>query len=143
MNSSLGNRSSNGASQVPHTTAMAPVSTKALNPDYTPKLSLSFQHAWIERSNVTSGQALSHFIVEISRDGVTSYFCGWEGCRYPVGFAKRTQLMTHIRSIHLQEKPFLCTTWFVYTILFSRPLIIHIATPYLNANKMLCDTSLP
>ncbi|KAF8509636.1 hypothetical protein JB92DRAFT_2945332 [Gautieria morchelliformis] len=68
------------------------------------------QHAWIERSNTMSGHALDHLVVEISRDGVTTYFCGWEGCRYPVGFAKRTQLITHIRSVHLQEKPFLCTT---------------------------------
>ncbi|KAF8581681.1 hypothetical protein K439DRAFT_201668 [Ramaria rubella] len=68
------------------------------------------EHVWIERSNATPEHALTHLIVEIARDGVKSYFCGWEGCRYPVGFAKQSQLIAHIRSMHLQEKPYLCTT---------------------------------
>ncbi|GJJ13576.1 hypothetical protein Clacol_007832 [Clathrus columnatus] len=49
-------------------------------------------------------------VVEFSNNGVKSFFCGWAGCKHPVGFAQKPQLITHIRSIHLQEKPFLCTT---------------------------------
>jgi hypothetical protein len=71
------------------------------------------QHAWIQTSQVTSSKALNHLVLEFSTGGVKSYFCGWEGCKHPVGFAQKPQLITHIRSVHLQEKPFLCTTWFV------------------------------
>lgn len=51
--------------------------------------------------------------MEFASGGVKSFFCGWEGCKHPVGFAQKPQLITHIRSAHLHEKPFLCTTWFV------------------------------
>ncbi|KAF8581695.1 hypothetical protein K439DRAFT_202076 [Ramaria rubella] len=49
-------------------------------------------------------------VLEYSNGGVKSFFCGWTGCKHPVGFAQKPQLITHIRSVHLQEKPFLCTT---------------------------------
>lgn len=67
-------------------------------------------HVITERTNNTPVEALRNLIVEISGDGVSSYFCGWQNCQYPVGFAKQSQLISHIRSVHLQERPFICTT---------------------------------
>jgi len=67
-------------------------------------------HVVVERIDSTPVEALRDVIVEISRDGVNSFFCGWQGCQYPVGFAKQVQLLAHIRSVHLQEKPYTCTT---------------------------------
>ncbi|KIJ54002.1 hypothetical protein M422DRAFT_775264 [Sphaerobolus stellatus SS14] len=67
-------------------------------------------HVIIERTNSTPAENLRAFLVEITRDDVTSYFCGWQGCQHPVGFARQSQLVAHIRSVHLLEKPFLCTT---------------------------------
>ncbi|KAF8529700.1 hypothetical protein BU17DRAFT_79777 [Hysterangium stoloniferum] len=67
-------------------------------------------HVIVERMDSTPVDDLRDVIVEISRDGVVSFFCGWQGCQYPVGFAKQAQLLAHIRSVHLQEKPYICTT---------------------------------
>ena len=125
-------------------TGLRPVSNSIGTNEHEPTSSPLFQHVWIERSNMTSGQALSHLIVEISRDGVTSYFCGWKGCTHPVGFAKQTHLLTHIRSVHLQEKPFLCTTWFVRILPWSWATFhLYVAMPCLNVNKMPFDMFRP
>ncbi|KAF8529699.1 hypothetical protein BU17DRAFT_60472 [Hysterangium stoloniferum] len=67
-------------------------------------------HVWVQRSQVTTSKALNHLVLEFSTNGVRSFFCGWTGCKHPVGFAQKPQLITHIRSAHLQEKPFVCTT---------------------------------
>jgi len=75
-----------------------------------PKPPSSTQHAWVQRSQVTTSKALNHLVLEFSTNGVRSFFCGWTACKHPVGFDQKPQLITHIRSAHLQEKPFVCTT---------------------------------
>jgi hypothetical protein len=69
-------------------------------------------HNWIQVGNVTTTRVLSHLVLEDTSagNGVRTFFCGWQGCTHPVGFPHKSQLVTHIRSVHLQEKPFLCTT---------------------------------
>jgi len=70
------------------------------------------QHRWIQVADVTTTRHLSHLVVEgpASDNGMRTFYCGYQGCAHPVGFPHKTQLVTHIRSVHLQEKPFLCTT---------------------------------
>ncbi|KAF8584220.1 hypothetical protein K439DRAFT_1156241 [Ramaria rubella] len=68
------------------------------------------QHSWIQRGTITTAQQLGHAIVEAFSDNIKYFLCGWTGCNHPFGFPQKYQLMTHIRSTHLQEKPFLCTT---------------------------------
>jgi len=68
------------------------------------------QHEWVQTGTVTSTRLLSHLVIEELRDSVKFFFCGVEGCTHPSGFPHKSQLVTHIRSVHLQEKPFLCIT---------------------------------
>ncbi|KAF8503000.1 hypothetical protein JB92DRAFT_2972307 [Gautieria morchelliformis] len=67
------------------------------------------QHEWIQTGAVTTTRLLSHLVREASHAGVRYFFCGVEGCSHS-GFPHKSQLITHIRSVHLQEKPFLCIT---------------------------------
>jgi len=70
------------------------------------------QHSWVQVGNVTTTKHLSHLVLEesTSSSGARMFWCGWQGCTHPVGFPHKAQLVTHIRSVHLQEKPFLCIT---------------------------------
>ncbi|KIJ54001.1 hypothetical protein M422DRAFT_24996 [Sphaerobolus stellatus SS14] len=76
----------------------------------TSSLSNSGQHAWVQTAPVTTSKALNHLVCEFSNNGIKTFFCGWTGCKHPVGFTQKPQLITHIRSAHLQEKPFMCST---------------------------------
>ena len=69
------------------------------------------KHVWRQIGNVSTIKSLSHLIVQVSVSNVTTYLCGWNGCTHSAGFVHKAQLLTHIRSAHLQEKPFQCTTW--------------------------------
>ena len=72
------------------------------------------QHVWRQIGSVSTIKSLSHLIVQVSIDNVTTYLCGWSNCTHPVGFSQKAQVLTHIRSAHLQEKPFQCTTWWIH-----------------------------
>lgn len=89
-------------------TEQAAAATVGSSAPYQPVL-----HEWIQTSEVTTTKKLSHLVHEITIEGVKSFYCAWRDCQHPTGFTQKPQLITHIRSIHLKEKPFLCTTWFV------------------------------
>ncbi|GJJ11686.1 hypothetical protein Clacol_005922 [Clathrus columnatus] len=67
-------------------------------------------HHWVQLSPVTTSKSIKNFIVDASTPERRLFFCAWDGCQHPLGFPNKPQLMTHVRSLHLQEKPFLCTT---------------------------------
>ncbi|KAF8584230.1 hypothetical protein K439DRAFT_1157142 [Ramaria rubella] len=81
--------------------------TFSLHPE-TPGTSVRSQHAWIQTGTISTSKSLNHFILPVTAGNVTSFLCGWAGCKHPVGFCQKTHLVTHIRSVHLQEKPFRC-----------------------------------
>ncbi|KAF8532365.1 hypothetical protein JB92DRAFT_2842115 [Gautieria morchelliformis] len=66
-------------------------------------------HIWCQTAPVSSTKQLSHLIVQAPFNSVPTFFCGWHNCTHPVGFRQKAQLITHIRSAHLQERPFQCT----------------------------------
>jgi len=68
------------------------------------------QHIWRQLDDVTPSRLLARHIHEACYNGAFSYFCKWNGCKHPVGFTQRSQALTHIRSTHLREKPFVCLT---------------------------------
>ncbi|KAF8512336.1 hypothetical protein JB92DRAFT_2929004 [Gautieria morchelliformis] len=83
---------------------LSPLSSGNTSLDDTP------QHVWRQTSSVSTATSLSHLILQTSINNVTTFLCGWNNCPHPVGFSQKAQLTTHIRSMHLQEKPFECTT---------------------------------
>jgi len=68
------------------------------------------QHCWRQTSEITPSKALSRYVRDVFSEGILSWFCVWDGCRHPVGFTQKSQVITHIRSVHLREKPFICLT---------------------------------
>ncbi|KAF8584228.1 hypothetical protein K439DRAFT_1660842 [Ramaria rubella] len=66
------------------------------------------QHAWIQVGSISTANSLSQFILPVSVDNVTSFLCGWKNCKHPVGFTQKAHLVTHLRAVHLREKPFRC-----------------------------------
>ena len=71
------------------------------------------RHEWTETSNATTSRAIDLLVVEIPERSSKRFFCGWSGCKHVVGFVRKVQLLTHIRSVHFHEKLFVCMTWFV------------------------------
>lgn len=92
---------------------LAPV--ESANPE-----SAHLPHVWIQTGTVTTTRSMRNLVTEVSSHGIKRFFCGWKGCDRLVGFAHKPQLVTHIRSVHLQEKPFQCVTWFVPHLLVVR-----------------------
>jgi len=68
------------------------------------------QHIWRQDSAITPSKALSRYVEDVFNSGVLSWYCKWGDCRHPVPFAQKSQVITHIRSVHLREKPFICLT---------------------------------
>ncbi|KAF8521578.1 hypothetical protein BU17DRAFT_64807 [Hysterangium stoloniferum] len=68
------------------------------------------RHEWTESRNTTMAKVIEPLMIESHDNNGKRFFCGWAGCDHVSGFVRKAQLMTHIRSVHLSEKPFLCTT---------------------------------
>ncbi|KAF8512341.1 hypothetical protein JB92DRAFT_289725 [Gautieria morchelliformis] len=68
------------------------------------------RHEWTEKKNATISRAVDLLVVEAADSGSKRFFCGLVGCRHSAGFVRKVQLLTHIRSVHFCEKPFVCTT---------------------------------
>lgn len=73
-------------------------------------------HHWVQVGTVTTSRSIKQFIVDDSTPERKLFYCAWEGCNHPLGFQNKSQLMTHVRSLHLQERPFMCTTWYVLSL---------------------------
>ncbi|KAF8584222.1 hypothetical protein K439DRAFT_1660837 [Ramaria rubella] len=68
------------------------------------------QHVWTQASNATIPRVIDLLVIEVIDNGKKIFYCGWNGCKHSLGFVRKIQLVTHIRSVHLYEKPFVCTT---------------------------------
>ncbi|GJJ11683.1 hypothetical protein Clacol_005919 [Clathrus columnatus] len=68
------------------------------------------QHLWIQRAPIIPARTLNGHVTDVYNDGVITFFCAWPGCTHLMGFAHKAQVITHVRSAHLQEKPYVCTT---------------------------------
>jgi len=88
----------------PHSSGSSPSSAIAALPP-SPE---NFQHSWVQVKEKMPTKTLTQHVREFCNDGVLSFFCGWPDCKHHVAFALKTQVITHMRSAHLQEKPFLC-----------------------------------
>lgn len=62
--------------------------------------------------NTTSTRDIEPYIKERMDQGQKKFFCGWVGCTHTGKFVRKAQLQTHIKSVHLSEKPFVCTAWY-------------------------------
>ncbi|KAF8519605.1 hypothetical protein BU17DRAFT_65828 [Hysterangium stoloniferum] len=67
-------------------------------------------HAWVQTGLVTGSKFLNQYVIDHSTDDVPCFTCGWGGCTHRSAFPQKSQLLTHIRSVHLEEKPYKCTT---------------------------------
>jgi hypothetical protein len=74
------------------------------------------QHAYTQAGSITTIQTIITHINEINpgNTGATYFNCVYPGCQRPVGFSARKEAIAHIRTSHIQEKPFACTAWFVF-----------------------------
>lgn len=87
--------------------AMEGVSPVLPMPDSSPN-TLPHVHEWTESKNTTLPKAIEPLILEIPDRSGKRFYCGWIGCNHSGGFVRKAQLITHIRSVHLSEKPFIC-----------------------------------
>ncbi|KAF8521577.1 hypothetical protein BU17DRAFT_87796 [Hysterangium stoloniferum] len=88
----------------PHSSGSSPSSTIAAFPSS----SENIQHTWVQVKEKMPNKTLAQHVAEVYHDGVHSFFCGWPDCKHPVGFTLKNQVITHMRSAHLQERTFLC-----------------------------------
>jgi hypothetical protein len=74
------------------------------------------QHSLVQVSAITTTLDLKAYIIETKVDQLTYYSCGYPGCGHKGRFNTRRQAISHIRCIHLKEKPFKCITWYAYRL---------------------------
>ena len=92
-------------------TSAASTSSAQVDSDASGSDSAFTPHEWIQTGVVTTTRNLNQFVYDGVYNGVRSFFCAVPGCTHNMGFPHKSQLITHIRSVHLQEKPFMCITW--------------------------------
>jgi hypothetical protein len=71
------------------------------------------QHSLVQVSAITTTSDLKAHILETKVNEITVYSCGYPDCGHKGRFDTRRQAISHIRCIHLKEKPFKCITWYV------------------------------
>ncbi|KAF8508061.1 hypothetical protein JB92DRAFT_2955168, partial [Gautieria morchelliformis] len=69
------------------------------------------QHISMQVAPITRAVDLKGLISTTKVSGITSYWCDYPTCSRR--FKTRRQVITHLRHIHLEEKPFKCITWYV------------------------------
>ncbi|KAF8510164.1 hypothetical protein JB92DRAFT_2941871 [Gautieria morchelliformis] len=69
------------------------------------------QHSIIQVDNSTRTFHLKRYIVKTKDNDSTHFWCGYPDCSHDRFYA-RQQVISHIRSVHLKEKPFKCATWY-------------------------------
>ena len=110
-----------------------------------PQQDQAMQHHYTQNRSITSSTELGRHILQVRNDGVKTFFCGWPECKHPVGFETKPRAITHIRSAHLREKPFICLTWWVFSgngFHSSEAELSPTAMPLSPENKMLIDMQL-
>ncbi|KAF8530825.1 hypothetical protein JB92DRAFT_2855089 [Gautieria morchelliformis] len=59
---------------------------------------------------LTTTLDLEAYIIKTRVNDMTSHFCGYPECEHKGRFDSRRKAISHIRCIHLKEKPFKCMT---------------------------------
>ncbi|KAF8510170.1 hypothetical protein JB92DRAFT_3144466 [Gautieria morchelliformis] len=73
------------------------------------------QHSIIQVDNSTRTFHLKRYIVKTKDNDSTHFWCGYPDCSHDRFYA-RQQVISHIRSVHLKEKPFKCATCEMYFV---------------------------
>ncbi|KAF8530826.1 hypothetical protein JB92DRAFT_3139211 [Gautieria morchelliformis] len=68
------------------------------------------QHIVMQVGTLTTTLDLEAYIIKTRVNDTTSYSCGYPDCGQKGRFVSRRKAISHIRCIHLKEKPFKCTT---------------------------------
>ena len=73
------------------------------------------KHAFVETGDISSPQDANIHILMLRDLNNTPYFvCVHLGCQRPVGFCTKKEATSHVLSMHLRRKPFVCTTWYAH-----------------------------
>jgi hypothetical protein len=70
------------------------------------------QHCVIQAGNSTRNFDLKGYIIKTKVNGNTHFWCGYPACSRENPFKGRQQVISHIRRVHLKEKPFKCMSWY-------------------------------
>ncbi|KAF8503960.1 hypothetical protein JB92DRAFT_2969839 [Gautieria morchelliformis] len=68
------------------------------------------QHSIVQAGPLTSQADLKRYIILTKANGNTYFSCGYPACSHEGVFDSRRQTASHVRRVHLREKPFECTT---------------------------------
>jgi hypothetical protein len=70
------------------------------------------QHTVTKVGTFTSLSDLINYIIKTNDEGNTYHRCAYPTCSDKGRFSSRRHAISHIRRVHLQEKPFMCS-WYV------------------------------
>jgi hypothetical protein len=70
------------------------------------------QHTFSQVGTYTSLSDLKKYIIKTNDEGNTYHRCAYPTCSDKGRFSSKRQAISHIRRVHLQEKPFMCG-WYV------------------------------
>jgi hypothetical protein len=69
------------------------------------------QHSVAKVGPFTSQAEINQYIIQTKGNGNTCFTCGYPPCSHEGVFDNRSQAASHVRRVHLKEKPFECT-WY-------------------------------
>ncbi|KAF8530838.1 hypothetical protein JB92DRAFT_365642 [Gautieria morchelliformis] len=99
--------SSDIAPRVPDRLQRPDASLAAATPE---EFSAHRQHSLLQVGTLTATFDLKAYMIKNKVNDITYYFCGYPDCGHKGRFDGRRQVISHIRCIHLKEKPFKCMT---------------------------------
>ncbi|KAF8515659.1 hypothetical protein JB92DRAFT_2914017 [Gautieria morchelliformis] len=88
--------------------SMVPPQASALPPSESP------QHTFSQVGTLTSLSDLEIYIIKTNDEGNTYHRCAYPTCSDKARFPSRRHVISHIRRVHLKEKPFICSCGKMY-----------------------------
>ncbi|KAF8509242.1 hypothetical protein JB92DRAFT_3144757 [Gautieria morchelliformis] len=88
--------------------SMAPPQASGLPPSESP------QHTFSQAGTLTSLSDLKIYIIKINDQGNTYHRCAYPNCSDKARFPSKRHAISHIRRVHLKEKPFICSCGKMY-----------------------------
>lgn len=77
------------------------------------------QHRFLQVGIFMETSDLKKYIMKTRTGNTTYYLCAYPTCSYGGRFDVRRQVITHIRRVHFDEKPFKCLAWCVLSLVVS------------------------
>ena len=71
-------------------------------------------HEFIQLNTITKASDLKMYVIKTIDNEKIYYRCNYPDCSDEDHFRKARQAISHIRRVHVREKPFRCTTWYAY-----------------------------